>query len=1070
MQEGMRKLKEEEIPDMISVASMMMDENETKIGVSEVGVEEFRFKHCKQDKPDLRPELFPEDLWKWVMDEEKAKVPERWGKFSPDRLSALLTEVMAIKISQEDEGRRKESPLIRAQILANIDKFGHPNPNKPPNIKDFVFNISLADGAVPFRTKPRRLSILERMSLAARVAIMLENGQISPSRSAWSSPIKLVPFPERINAFLSEHQDNAQGKLSDPTLRATVAVLYRLTGDFRQLNDLTKMEVFPLPRIPELIDKMKGKDRYSTSDIQDTFFTVCVDEASRPYTAFQTPEALYEYNVMPQGVKGAASFFASIVGKVFAHLQHKAFTVYQDDVANHESESITTHLELQQEIYDALGNNSMCLKPSKTFMNYSSQRILGHILDKKGRRPDPRTTESIAKMKETLTTVAEVRSLMGLATVVREYIPAMSTLLAPIQALMRKDVDVAAEWKDEVHGEAFRALKKALTSQPILMGVSELKPFVVVIDACRVGRGIGAILMQDDDDGVLHPVAYWSRGLSDAERRYSATELECTALHNAVLHWKSYLNNGIPFTVVTDHYALVYMVTKTGGDAHQRLARLCMDLQGFTFSVKHRSGDKNLLADAVSRLFQVNDIPPVLTADELRDDFAPLTEDERESFEKEFGQDAGFIIQTIEDHRLNVMEHEQRSIQQRIDEMVTVKRSPGKQTYKPRVKKGEKKSASGVKEDMPEINSSTTLDGATPGGENRDVPWYEASGVNRDGVMEEMSCQQISPSLMQFINEDESPQAEDVMHFYPVMVADAQASPYTPENVIYVHAQQIRQEGRNYQYRRRSSRIASMEEHSMRERQVQEEILRQSRAHSRVMRKLRDRVRKRERRADQNEKAARAKDQKTEQIRDPTVQEIEALEAMEEFDDVLANYDYLVSRLYVDPDTKQLYEVINTRYSKLKGTIVSTAIPIDDSEHVTDQPRATQEREVIRSDGKGTVRLVFEMSSAFGGQDPWPTSESEWLHRQEQDQFCMQLLDSITDVETRRLLKADNQEDYFFRQLIYDEEGKELGLGPVLRRFLKEEEYSHGTETIIRQTWRCQIVVPKASIHRCLET
>jgi hypothetical protein len=148
-------------------------------------------------------------------------------------------------------------------------------------------------------------------------------------------------------------------------------------------------------------------------------------------------------------------------------------------------------------------------------------------------------------MKETLTTVAEVRSLMGLATVVREYIPAMSTLLAPIQALMRKVVDVAAEWKDEVHGEAFRALKKALTSQPILMGVSELKPFVVVIDACRVGRGIGAILMQDDEDGVLHPVAYWSRGLSDAERRYSATELECTALHNAILHWKSYLNNGV---------------------------------------------------------------------------------------------------------------------------------------------------------------------------------------------------------------------------------------------------------------------------------------------------------------------------------------------------------------------------------------------------------------------------------------------------------------------------------------------------------------------------------------------
>jgi hypothetical protein len=554
---------------------------------------------------------------------------------------------------------------VRAQILANIDKFGHPNPNKPPNIKGFMFKISLVDGAEPFRTKPRRLSILERMSLAARIAIMLENGQISESRSEWCSPIKLVPFPERINAFLEEHKECAQEKLSDVMLRSTVAVLYRLTGDFRQLNNLTKMEVFPLPRIPELIDKMKGKDRYSTSDIQDAFFTVEMDAESRPYTAFQTPRGSYEYNVMPQGVKGAASFFASIVSKVFHHLHDKSFTVYQDDIANHESGSISTHLELQQEIYDTLGQNNMCLKPSKTFMNYASQRILGHILDKRGRRPDPKTVAAITEMKERLETVAEVRSLMGLATVVREYIPAMATVLAPIQALMRKDVDVAAVWKDAIHGEAFRALKKALISEPILMGVSELKPFTVVIDACRVGRGLGAILMQEDEDEVLHPVAYWSRGLSDAERRYSATELECTAMHNAIRHWDPYLQNGREFVVVTDHYALVYMVTKTGGDAHQRLARLCMDLQGYSFMVKHRSGEKNLLADAVSRLFRINDIPPVLTVDELRDDFGPLTEEEKEKFEH-FGPEQAFIVEKIEEHRRRMFETAQKQLEERM--------------------------------------------------------------------------------------------------------------------------------------------------------------------------------------------------------------------------------------------------------------------------------------------------------------------------------------------------------------------------------------------------------------------
>ena len=81
------------------------------------------------------------------------------------------------------------------------------------------------------------------------------------------------------------------------------------------------------------------------------------------------------------------------------------------------------------------------------------------------------------------------------------------------------------------------------------------------------------------------------------------------------MHWKVYLLNGTVTTVVTDHYALVYMVTKAKGDVHQRLARLCMDVQGFNLGVEHRKGADNLLADAVSRLFHRDEIPVVLTSE-----------------------------------------------------------------------------------------------------------------------------------------------------------------------------------------------------------------------------------------------------------------------------------------------------------------------------------------------------------------------------------------------------------------------------------------------------------------------
>ena len=86
-----------------------------------------------------------------------------------------------------------------------------------------------------------------------------------------------------------------------------------------------------------------------------------------------------------------------------------------------------------------------------------------------------------------------------------------------------------------------------------------------------------------------------SRTLSKEERRYSATELECTGLHDSLIHWRVYLQNGIPFEVIVDHYALVYMVTKmSDAIGNLRLNTLCLGLQEFTFSVIHRKGALHL--------------------------------------------------------------------------------------------------------------------------------------------------------------------------------------------------------------------------------------------------------------------------------------------------------------------------------------------------------------------------------------------------------------------------------------------------------------------------------------------
>jgi hypothetical protein len=120
-----------------------------------------------------------------------------------------------------------------------------------------------------------------------------------------------------------------------------------------------------------------------------------------------------------------------------------------------------------------------------------------------------------------------------------------------------------------------------------------------------------------------------------------------------MMHWKIYLGINVEFDAIVDHYALVYMVTKVGGDVHGRLTRLCLDLQGFTFRVIHRSGALHLDADAVSRLLRKDEIAYVNTADDLRDDFGPLTADDRDIIQREYPHsgDQDYLIKVINEFR-----------------------------------------------------------------------------------------------------------------------------------------------------------------------------------------------------------------------------------------------------------------------------------------------------------------------------------------------------------------------------------------------------------------------------------
>ena len=140
-------------------------------------------------------------------------------------------------------------------------------------------------------------------------------------------------------------------------------------------------------------------------------------------------------------------------------------------------------------------------------------------------------------------------------------------------------------------------LRKALISAPILQLPDPNRPFSVDTDACN--HQVGAALFQENDEGVRHPIGFWSRSLLPAEKNYSASERECLAVIWAVQILRPYLE-GRHFTVYTDHSALRWMFHLA--DASNRLARWRLRLLEFDFDVKYRKGSENTVADAISRL------------------------------------------------------------------------------------------------------------------------------------------------------------------------------------------------------------------------------------------------------------------------------------------------------------------------------------------------------------------------------------------------------------------------------------------------------------------------------------
>ena len=456
----------------------------------------------------------------------------------------------------------------------------------PPNthVKGYDCHIELVPGAKAVHIKQYRLTPREQKELEEKIKSFIEQGWIEPSISGWSSSVLFIPKPG--------------GKL-------------RFCVDYRRLNAVTQLDKSPIPLQAEMLDRLQGAEFFSALDLASGFYQLSIDESSRPLTAFPTANGQYQWRVMPMGLTNAPAIFQKVMTSILSgHIGKGYCLVYIDDIIIY-SKSLEQHAIHLDAVLTSLKEHNLFCQLPKCVWAQKEIKYLGHIVNSSGVKPDPAKVKALDNWdippecdkvdsnmsqleKSTIRkrTIHEVRRFLGFMNYFNRFIPKYAELAGPLHA---QTSDKAESWSAECTAN-WNTLRKLLAKATMMYHPVFDLPFHVYPDASMLS--IGGCLMQMHN-GISQPIAFIARKLLPAEQRYTTTEQEMLAMVYCFQKWRCYLD-GTTVIVHTDHEPLTWLQTQPRPSHRQ--ARWLEYLSRFHFKLAYIKGDKNVVADALSRM------------------------------------------------------------------------------------------------------------------------------------------------------------------------------------------------------------------------------------------------------------------------------------------------------------------------------------------------------------------------------------------------------------------------------------------------------------------------------------
>jgi hypothetical protein len=286
---------------------------------------------------------------------------------------------MAIDSSEVD-------PLEIIKVVSEFpDVFPKDLPGMPPERK-VEFAIELLPRTAPIFKRAYKVSKPELVELKKQIDEQSEKGYIMPSTSPWAAPVLFV-----------EKKDGTR----------------RMCIDYRALNEVTIKNKYPLPRIDDLFDQLRGASVFSKIDLRSGYHQLRIRPSYIPKTTFITKYGLYEFTVMSFGLTNAPAFFMNLMNSVLMDCLDKFVLVFIDDILIY-SQSEEEHVDHLKMVLQRLREQQMYAKLSKWKFWIDEVLFLGHIINKEGLTVDPKKVVDILNWKAP-TDARGIKSFIGMA-------------------------------------------------------------------------------------------------------------------------------------------------------------------------------------------------------------------------------------------------------------------------------------------------------------------------------------------------------------------------------------------------------------------------------------------------------------------------------------------------------------------------------------------------------------------------------------------------------------------------------------------------------------------------------